>query len=190
MRKRPSATDLGPVDCGRLDPASSDVVDGGARFVIVAKLRGPSHGGRRARLDGDHALDAVGDVQVARRARHNCRSTTGRICRRLGCPTPALSPSQSPIHQRTDLPVNGRSAAVPGPSQSSNADCNEPKLTGGTSFCAMRLRLVELAAGCSRERPSRACVGRRRECPVFVNPAARQTSPETSALTRPLAASV
>jgi hypothetical protein len=32
--------------------------------------------------------------------------------------------------------------------------------------------------------------GRRRDCPVFVDPAARRTSPETSVSTRPLAASV
>ena len=41
-----------------------------------------------------------------------------------------------------------------------------------------------------RERKSRALPNWTRDCPCFVNPVAWQTSPETSALTRPLAASV
>jgi hypothetical protein len=35
-------------------------------------------GGRPPRHDGDHTLDAAGDVQVDRRGRRNCRSACGR----------------------------------------------------------------------------------------------------------------
>jgi hypothetical protein len=41
-------------------------------------------GGRPPRHDGDHTLDAVGDVQVDRRGRRNCRSTSGHLERPSG----------------------------------------------------------------------------------------------------------
>ncbi len=141
--------------------------DGSSRYLGSGRQRMllltmPSHDhahpGFRPAGPATVEFEKVESPRRAKRARHRraaalrTRNSYVQTPRRLDHtpPTPAVaSPS---IAERFERPTADTPVGVSVP----NVDCDEPRLTGGTSFRTMRLRLVELAVGFSRERLSRA----------------------------------